>query len=177
MTTTNQKSNSHNCTHEQLFKAISKNPTPQIFRYDNHSSEQYVAFTIALIILLNQHGDASKQQAEAKGVNTHQAALFASSTQGLSVRHKYEQQDWQALFASPTELQALPASTVHITQRDIQRRREQKYQHVEYEQQDWQAVPDSDKLFHFHHKQDAKDNAQLVNGDSDETVFHLPCGL
>ncbi len=75
MTTTNQKTNPLNCTHEQLFKAISKNPTPQIFRYDNYSSE---AFTIALIILLNQHGNASKLQAEAKGVNTHQAALFAS---------------------------------------------------------------------------------------------------
>ncbi len=58
---------------------------------------------------------------------------------------------------------------MHTTQRDIQRRREQKYQHVEYEQQDWQAAPESDKLFHFHHKQDAKDNARLVNGD--DTVF------
>ncbi len=37
-----------------------------------------MAFTIALIILRNQHGDASKPKAEAKGVNTHQAALFAS---------------------------------------------------------------------------------------------------
>ena len=127
MTTTDQKTNPNNCSHEQLFKAISKNPTPQIFRYDNYSSEQYVAFTIALIMLLNQHGDASKPQAEAKGVNTHQAALFASSTQGLSVRRKYKQQDWQALFASSTELQALPASTVHTTQRDIHRRREQEY--------------------------------------------------
>jgi hypothetical protein len=128
MTTSNQKINLNNCTHEQLFKAISKTPTPQIFRYDNDSSEQYVAFTIALIILLNQHGDsdACKPQAEAKGVNTHQAALFASSTQGLSVRRKYEQRDWQALFASPTKLQALLAFTVHTTQRDIQRRREQK---------------------------------------------------
>ena len=168
MTTTDQKTNPNNCTHEQLFKAISKNPTQQIFRYDTFLSEQYVAFTIALIILLNQHGDALKPQAEAKGVNTHQAALFASSTQGLSVQRKYEQQDWQAL-ASPTELQALPASTVHTTQRDIQRRREQEYQHVEYEQQDWQDAQDGDKLFHFHHKQDAKDNAQLVDGD--DTVF------
>ena len=49
----------------------------------------YAALAIALVILLNQHGDASKQQAEAKGVNTHQAALFASSTQGLSVLRKY----------------------------------------------------------------------------------------
>ena len=172
MTTTDQKTNPNNCTHEQLFKAISKNPTPQIFRYDNYSSEQYVAFTIALIILLNQHGDASKPQAEAKGVNTHQAALFASSTQGLPVLRKYEQQDWQAFFASPTELQALPASTVHTTQNDIQRRREQEHQHVEYEQQDWHAAQEGDKLFHFHHKQDAKDNAQLVDGD--DTVFiHL----
>ena len=85
-----------------------------------------MAFTIALTILLNQHGDASKPQAEAKGVNTHQAALFTSSNQGLSVRRKYEQQDWQ-------------------------------------------AVQEGDKLFHFHHKQDAKDNAQLVDGD--DTVF------
>ena len=63
MTTTNQKTNQINCTHEQLFKAISKNPTPQIFRYDINLSEQYVAFTIALIILLNQRGDASNFQA------------------------------------------------------------------------------------------------------------------
>ena len=27
MTTTDQKTNPNNCTHEQLFKAISKNPT------------------------------------------------------------------------------------------------------------------------------------------------------
>ena len=80
MTTITQKINQNNCTHEQLIKAISKNPITQIFRYDNHLSERYVAFTIALIILLNQHGNASKPQAEAKGVNTHQAALFASST-------------------------------------------------------------------------------------------------
>ncbi len=107
----------------------------------NYSSEQYVAFTFALIIiiiiLLNQHGDASKPQAEAKGVNTHQAVLFAS----------------------PTQLQALLASTVCTTQRDIMRRREQKDQHVEYEQQDWQAAQESDKLVHFCRKQDAKDNA------------------
>jgi hypothetical protein len=89
MTTTNQKINQNNYTHEQLFKAISRNPTPQIFRYDNLLFEQYVAFTFALFILLNQHGDALKLQAEAKGVNTHQVALFASSTQGLSVRRKY----------------------------------------------------------------------------------------
>ncbi len=38
-------------------------------------------------------------------------------------------------------------------------RREQKDQHVEYEQQDWQAVLESDKLFHFQCKQDAKVNA------------------
>ncbi len=82
------------------------------------------------IMLFNQHGDASKPQAEAKGVNTHQAALFASSTQGLSVRRKYEQQDWQALFTSPTQLQALLAATVCTTQRDIERRREQKNQHI-----------------------------------------------
>jgi hypothetical protein len=171
MTTTNQKINLNNCTHEQLFKAISRNPTPQIFRYDDHSSEQYVAFTFALIILFNQHGDASKQQAEAKGVNNHLAALFASSTQGLSVLRKYEQQDWQALFTSPTQLQALLDSTVSTTQRDImiQRRREQKDQHVEYEQQDWQALQEGEKLFHFHRKQDAKDNAQLVDGN--DTVF------
>ncbi len=113
-----------------------EHPTPQIFRYDNHSSEQYVALTIALIILLEQHGDASKPLADAKGVNTHQAALSTSSTQGLSVLLKYGQQDWQALFASPTQLQALLASTVRTNQRDIMRRREQKDQHVEYEQQD-----------------------------------------
>jgi hypothetical protein len=82
-----------------------KYPTPQFFRYNNHLSEQYVALTIVLVILLNQH--ASKQQADAKGVNTDQAALFTSSTQELSVLRKYEQQDWQALFASPTQLQAL----------------------------------------------------------------------
>ena len=90
--------------------------------------------------------------------NTSQAALFASSTQGLSVLCKYKQQDWQALFTSPTQLQALLAVTLHTTQRDIPRRREQKDQHVEYKQQDWQAVPESDKRFHFHRKQDAKDN-------------------
>ncbi len=41
---------------------------------------------------------------------------------------------------------------------------EQKDQHVEYQQQDWQAAQESDKLFHFHRKQDAKDNAQVVDG-------------
>ena len=30
-----------------------KNPTSHIVRYDDHSSEQYVALTIVLIILLN----------------------------------------------------------------------------------------------------------------------------
>ncbi len=89
--------------------------------------------TIALIKLLDQHGDASKQQADAKGVNTHQAVLFSRSTQGLSVMRKYQQQDWQALFASPSQLQALLASTVLTIQRDIMRRREQKDQYVEYE--------------------------------------------
>jgi hypothetical protein len=59
---------------------------------------------------------------------------------------------------------------VHTTQRDIQRRREQEYQHVEYEQQDWQAAQEGDKLFHFHHKQDAKDNAQLVDGDDTVSI-------
>ena len=103
--------------------------TPHIFRYDCHSSEQYVALILVLIILLNQHGDACKPQADAKEGNTHQAALFASSTQGL-----YEQQDWQALFASSTQLQALLAVTVYTTQRDIPRRREQKDHHVEYQQ-------------------------------------------
>ena len=83
-----------------------ENPTPHIVRYDDHSSEQYVALIIVLIILLNLHGDAFKPQADAKEGNTHQAALFASSTQGLSVLRKYEQQDWQALFASSTQLQA-----------------------------------------------------------------------
>ncbi len=58
---------------------------------------------------------------------------------------------------------------MRTTQRDFQRRREQKDQHVEYEQQDWQAAPESDKLFNFHRKQDAKDNVQLVDGD--DTVF------
>ncbi len=49
------------------------------------------------------------------------------------------------------------------------RRRQQEDQHVKYEQQDWQAVQGSDKLFHFHCKQDAKDNAQLADGD--DAVF------
>ena len=122
MTTTDQKTNPNNCTHEQLFKAISKNPTPQIFRYDNHSSEPYVAWTIALIILLHQQGDASKPQADAKVVN--QAAIFASSNLVLSVRRKYDQQDWQALFASPTQPKALLARTARTTQREILHRRE-----------------------------------------------------
>ena len=43
---------------------------------------------IVLIILLNQHGDACKPQADAKEGNTHQAALFARFTQGLSVLRK-----------------------------------------------------------------------------------------
>ena len=121
-------------------------------------------------MLLNHHGDACKPQADAEEGNTHQAALFASSTQGLSVLRKYEQQDWQALFASPTQLQALLAATVHTTQRYIPRRREQKDQHVEYEQQDWQAAPESDKRFCFHRNQDhAKDITQLVDGD--DTIF------
>ena len=59
-----------------------------------------MALIIVLIILLNQHGDACKQQADAKEGNTHQAALFASSTQGLSVLRKYEQQDWQVVQES-----------------------------------------------------------------------------
>ena len=71
-----------------------ESPTPHIVRYDDHSSEQYVALIIVLIILLNQHGDAFKPQADAKEGNTHQAALFASSTQALPVLRKYEQQDW-----------------------------------------------------------------------------------
>ena len=58
-----------------------------------------VALTIVLqvIILLNQHGDAFKPQAEAKEGNTHQAAIFASlsSTQELPFRREHEQQDWQ----------------------------------------------------------------------------------
>ena len=40
-------------------------------RYDDHSSEQYVALNIDLIVLLNQPGDAFKPQAEAKEGNTH----------------------------------------------------------------------------------------------------------
>ena len=32
-----------------------------------------------------------------------------------------------------------------------------------------QALPESDKRFHFHRKQDAKDTTQLVSGD--DTVF------
>ncbi len=48
-----------------------------------------VALAIALIILLNQNGGTSKQQADEMGVKTHQAALFATSTQGLSVLLKY----------------------------------------------------------------------------------------
>ena len=145
-----------------------ENPTPHILRDDDHS-EQYLALIIVLIILPNQHGNASKPQADAKEGNTHQAALFASSSQGLAVLRKYEQLDWQALFASSTQLQALLAATVRTTQRDIPRRREQKDQPVEYKQQDWQAVPESDKRFHFHRKQDAKDNTQLVDGD--DAVF------
>ena len=73
-----------------------ENPTPHISRYDDHSSEQNVVLSIDLIVLLNQHGDAFKQQADAKEDNTHQAAIFASSTQGLSVLREHEQQDWQA---------------------------------------------------------------------------------
>ncbi len=49
------------------------------------------------------------------------------------------------------------------------RRSEQKDQHVEYVQQDWQAALESDKLFTFHRKHDAKENAQLVDGD--DAVF------
>ena len=75
-----------------------------------------------------------EMQADAKEVNTHQAALFASSSQG------------HALLAAP----------VRTTQRDIPRRSEQKDQHVEYEQQDGQAAPQSDKRVHYHCKQDAK---------------------
>ena len=116
-----------------------------------------MALIIVLIILLNQHGEAFKPQADAKEGNTHQAALFASSTQGLSVLRKNERQDWQAHFASPTQLQALLAATVRTKQKD------------QHEQQDWQAAPESDKRFRFHHKQDAEDNAQFVNGD--DTVF------
>ena len=86
-------------------------PTPYTVRNDDHSSEQYVALTIVLIILLNQHGDAFKPQADAKVVNTHQVALFASSTQ--------------------QSCQALLAATVSTTQRDIPPRSEQKDQHVE----------------------------------------------
>ena len=66
-----------------------ENPTPHIFRYDDHSSEQYMALIIVLIILPNQHGDASKPQADAKEGNTHQAALFEISSQGLSVLCMY----------------------------------------------------------------------------------------
>ncbi len=120
-----------------------ENPTQQFFRYDNHLFEQYVALTITPILSLNQHGHTSKQQADAKGVNTHQAVFFASSTQLL----------------------ALLAATVSTTQRDIPCRREQKDKYVEYEQQDWQAELESDKRFRFHRKQDAKDNTKLVNGD------------
>jgi hypothetical protein len=46
-------------------------PTQQFFRYYNHSSEQYVSLTIALIIFLNQHGYAFKPQTDAKAVITH----------------------------------------------------------------------------------------------------------
>ena len=99
--------------------------------------------------MFNQHGDAFKPQADAKDGNTHQAAIFASSTQ--------------------QSCQALLAATVYTTQRDMSRRSEQKDQHVEYEQQDWQAVQESDKRFRFHRKQDAKDITQLVDGD--DTVF------
>ena len=133
-----------------------------------HSSEQYVALIIVLIILLNQHGDAFKLQADAKEDSTHQAALFASSSQGLSVLRKYEQQDWQALFVSSTQLQALLAATVCTKQKD---------QHVEYEQQDWQAAPESDTRFRFHRKQDAKDITQLVDGDDTVFIRLMDCDL
>ncbi len=43
-----------------------ENPTLLLLRYDDHSSEQDVALIIALIILLNQDGDDSKLQADAK---------------------------------------------------------------------------------------------------------------
>jgi hypothetical protein len=60
---------------------------------------------------------------------------------------------------------------VCTTQRDNQRRCEEKDQHVEYEQQDWQSVQENDKRLCFHHKQDAKDNTQLVDGDASDAVF------
>ena len=60
-----------------------ENPTPRISKHDDHSSEKYVSLNIDLIVLFNQHGDAFKPHADAKGGNNHQAALFASSTQGL----------------------------------------------------------------------------------------------
>jgi hypothetical protein len=60
--------------------------------------------TIALIVLLNQHGHPFKQQADAKRVNYHQPIFFASAT----------------------KLQALLAASVCTTQRDIPREREQK---------------------------------------------------
>ena len=64
-----------------LTTAKDENPKPHISRNEDHSSEYYVALIIVLIMLVNQHGDAFKQQADAKKVNTHQAVLFASSTQ------------------------------------------------------------------------------------------------
>ncbi len=74
---------------------------------------------------------------------------WPTSQAELSVLCKYEQQDWHALFASPTQLQALRllASTVRNPQRDIMRRHEQEDQRVQYEQQDWQAAQESDRLF------------------------------
>ena len=57
-----------------------ENPAPQIVRYDDHSSEQYVALIVVLIILLNQHGDAFKPQADAKEGNTHPLRKFYSKT-------------------------------------------------------------------------------------------------
>ncbi len=87
-------------------------------------------------------------------------ALLKDFQSGASTSSKIGRPSSQAL----PQLQALLASTLRTTQKDIQRRREQKDQHVEYEQQNWQAAPESDKLFQFHRKQDAKDNAQLVDG-------------
>ena len=50
-----------------------ENATSHISRYDKHSSEQYVALNIDLIVLRNQHGDAFKPQADAKEGNTQQS--------------------------------------------------------------------------------------------------------
>ena len=76
-------------------------PTPHLVRYDDHSSEPYVALIIVLIILLNQHGDAFKPQADAKEGNTHQAALLIGPLRKLYSRTISPAQVRAARLASP----------------------------------------------------------------------------